>query len=164
MYRSPGSASPQLLQPYSMKNWEAYNAPTLGYVGSEHWVSCRCPCSLRKSWTGWPSSVPSNPNVSMILWSCSWRCSCYSPSPDDVLCITLGWVYLLVTTTWKSNYTSIFWTQYKRRGSDLHPRAGKHVNTARRGRVGGEFHCWWCYETSCSCEEVERKKILQMLQ
>ena len=32
------------------------------------WCSCRCPCSLQGSWTGWPLRVPSDSNHSMLLW------------------------------------------------------------------------------------------------
>ena len=34
------------------------------------WCSCRCPCSLQRSWSGWSLMVPSNSNNSMILWIC----------------------------------------------------------------------------------------------
>ena len=30
--------------------------------------SCTCPCSLQRSWTRWPSEVPSNSKDSFILW------------------------------------------------------------------------------------------------
>ena len=32
------------------------------------WFSCRWPCSLQRSWTRWPLSVPTNSNTFMILW------------------------------------------------------------------------------------------------
>ena len=32
------------------------------------WSTWRCSCSLQTGWTRWPSKVPSNPNLSMILW------------------------------------------------------------------------------------------------
>ena len=32
------------------------------------WCSCRCPCSLQRSWTRWPLRAPSNSKHSMILW------------------------------------------------------------------------------------------------
>ena len=34
--------------------------------GSEHLISCRCPCALQGSWTRWPLKVLSNSNRSMI--------------------------------------------------------------------------------------------------
>lgn len=32
--------------------------------------SCRCPCSMKGSWTRWPLKVPSNSNDPVILWFC----------------------------------------------------------------------------------------------
>ena len=62
---------------------EVVNAPSLehsrpGWTGlwatSSRW---RRPCSLQRSWAGWPLQVPSNPKHSMILWT-------KSPSSLDV--------------------------------------------------------------------------------
>ena len=32
------------------------------------WSSCACPCSLKESWTRWPTEIPSNSKDSMILF------------------------------------------------------------------------------------------------
>ena len=45
------------------------------------WLSCRCPCSLQRSWTRWPLKVPSNSNNSLIFLFClSWTCFCRTRS------------------------------------------------------------------------------------
>ena len=57
---------------YCTERWwmpSAWRHPGPDWTGL--WVicwSCRCPCSLQKSWTGWPLRVPSNSNDSMVLW------------------------------------------------------------------------------------------------
>jgi len=35
--------------------------------GSEHLISCRCPCSVQGSWARWPLSVASNSDDPVIL-------------------------------------------------------------------------------------------------
>jgi len=43
------------------------------------WSSCRCPCSLQRSWTRWLLRVSSNSSDSMIVWNLTARntvCAC----------------------------------------------------------------------------------------
>ena len=59
----------------------------LGWLGL--WAplcSCRCPCSLQRSWTGWPLRVPFNAGHSAVLWFYDSVLSCPTTTKPLLLC------------------------------------------------------------------------------
>ena len=48
-----------------------YDSGRCSPLAPSTWLSCRCPCSLQRSWNRWPLKVPSYSNDSMTVW---WSC------------------------------------------------------------------------------------------